>query len=136
MFVYQPTLDTLELKRDKGTDYVLSWKSKGVFNYKPKPLYTGFLHSIKLSEYRMRIKFYKEPLAIEQKNYLIKIVKGYIVYDLDVWPKIPFRIFTLKNCFFGVTNIVKNSDKEKYVYNGYGIAIDGKGEWSFGNDYA
>ena len=26
-FVYQPTLDTLELKKDKGTDYILSWKS-------------------------------------------------------------------------------------------------------------
>ena len=25
-FVYQPALDTLELKKDKGTDYVLSWK--------------------------------------------------------------------------------------------------------------
>ena len=29
--LYQPTLDTLELKKDKGTDYVLSWKSNGVF---------------------------------------------------------------------------------------------------------
>ena len=29
-FVYQPTLDTLELKTGKSTDYVLSWKSKGV----------------------------------------------------------------------------------------------------------
>ena len=29
--INQPTLDdTLELKKDKGTDYVLSWKSKGV----------------------------------------------------------------------------------------------------------
>ena len=46
------------------------------------------------------------------------------------------RNFTLKNCLFGATNIVKNSDKEKYVYRGYGIASDGKGEWSFGNDYA
>ena len=36
----------------------------------------------------------------------------------------------------GATNIVKNSDKEKYVYNDYEIAFDGKGEWSFGNDYA
>ena len=25
-FVYQPTLDTLKLKKEKGTDYVLSWK--------------------------------------------------------------------------------------------------------------
>ena len=27
-FIYQPTLDTLEFKTDKGTDSVLSWKSK------------------------------------------------------------------------------------------------------------
>ena len=35
---------------------------------------------------------------------------------------------------FGATSIIKNSDKEKYVYSGYGIAFDGKGEWSFNND--
>ena len=34
MFVYQPKLDTLELKGDKGADYVLSWKSKGAYNFK------------------------------------------------------------------------------------------------------
>ena len=38
--------------------------------------------------------------------------------------------------FFGVTNIEKNSDKEKYVYSGYGIAFDGKGQGSSGNDLA
>ena len=53
MFVYQPTLDTLELTKRKGTDYVLSWKSKGVYTCKLKPLNTAFLHSIKLSGYRM-----------------------------------------------------------------------------------
>ena len=32
MFVYQPLLDTsLELKKDRGTGYVRSWKSKGVY---------------------------------------------------------------------------------------------------------
>ena len=31
---------------------------------------------------------------------------------------------------------MKNNDKEMYVYSGYGIAFDGKGEWSFGNYYA
>ena len=36
----------LKLKKDKGTDYVPSWKSNGVFNSKLKPLYTGFLHNI------------------------------------------------------------------------------------------
>ena len=39
-YVYRPTLNTLKLKKDKSADYVLSWKSKEVFNSKPKPLYT------------------------------------------------------------------------------------------------
>ena len=41
-FFYQPLLDELELKNYKGTDYVLSWKSKGVCSSKLKPLYTVF----------------------------------------------------------------------------------------------
>ena len=41
----------------------------------------------------------------------------------------------LKNCFFGATYMVKNNDKGKYVYSGFGIPFNGKGEWSFGNDY-
>ena len=75
-FVYQPTLDTLELKKGKGNDYFLSWKSNGVYDSKLKPLYTASLHSIKLSGYRMGIKFDKDPLAIEQKSYLSKIVNA------------------------------------------------------------
>ena len=35
----------------------------------------------------------------------------------------------------GVTNIVKNSDKSKYMYGGYGIVFDGKGNCSFGNGF-
>ena len=35
-FVYEPTIDTLELKKGKGTD-VGSWKSKRVFNSKLNP---------------------------------------------------------------------------------------------------
>ena len=83
----------------------------------------------------MGIKFDKISLAVEKNNYLSKIVNIYFAYDFDAWPKVRLRNFTLKNCFFGATNIVKNIDKEKYVYSGYGIAFDGKIEWSFGNDY-
>ena len=83
----------------------------------------------------MGIKFDKIPLAVEKNNYLTNIVNVYFVFDLDAWPKVPLRNFTLKNCFFGATNIVKNIDKEKYVCSGYGIAFDGKIEWSFNNDY-
>ena len=31
---------------------------------------------------------------------------------------------------------MKNSDKEKYVYNAYGITFDSTGSWSFDNDFA
>ena len=111
-FVYQPTLDTLELKKNKGTNYVLCWKSKGVYNSKLKPVHTAFLHSIKLSEYRIGIKFDEDPLAVEQNNYLTKIVNVYIVYDLDAWPRNPTNNLKFKNCLFGATNIIKNSDKK------------------------
>ena len=57
MFVYQTTLNTLELKKDKGTDYDLSWKSKGIHTSKCKPLYTAFGYSIKVSESKVKIKF-------------------------------------------------------------------------------
>ena len=67
---------------------------------------------------------------------MIKIVHFCIVYDWDIWPKILLRNFTLKNYLFGATIIVKNSDKEKYVYSGYVIAVDRRDEWSFGSNYA
>ena len=63
-FTYQPTLDTLELQKDKGTDYVLIWKSKVVHTSKLKPLYTAFLHNIKLAGYRMVLKFDRDPLVV------------------------------------------------------------------------
>ena len=85
MFVYQATLDMLGLKKDKGADHFLSCKSKGVYNSKLEPLYTAFLHIIKLFGDRMGIKFDKDPLNVEQSNYLCTIVNAFIVYDLDAW---------------------------------------------------
>ena len=130
-FVCQPTFDTLKLKKDKGTDYILSWKSKGVYNYKLKP--QTFWIASNLSGSKMGIKFDKEPLGVEQNNYLTKIVNVFILYDLTTWPRNPTNNFKLKNCLFEATNIVKNSDKEKYVYSGYGITFDSAGLWSFDN---
>ena len=63
-----------------------------------------------------------------------KTVNVYLVYDLAAWPRNPTNNFKFKNCLFGATNIVKNSDKEKYVYSGYGITFDSGGSWSFDND--
>ena len=71
----QPTFDKLELKKDKGTDYVLCWKSKGVYNSKLKQLDTDFFHSMKLSEYKIGIKFDKYHLVVEKYNYFRKIFR-------------------------------------------------------------
>ena len=52
---------------------------------KLKLLYTAFVHSIKLCEYRIGTKFDEDPLVVEQ-NYLNKVVNVYIVYDLGLNP--------------------------------------------------
>ena len=97
-FVYQQTLDTLESKKDKGAEYVLRWKSKErEYIIKLKPLYTAFLHGKKLSGYKIGTKFDKSPIAVDQNNYLSKIVNVNIVYDLDTWSGNPANNFKFKN---------------------------------------
>ena len=67
---------------------------------------------------------------------MTKIVNIYFIYDLAAWPRNPTNNFKFKNCLFGAANIIKNSDKEKYVYSGYGIKFDSAGSWSFINGTA
>ena len=38
-----------------------------------------------------------------------------------------------KNRLFGAINVVKTSDKEKYMYFGYGMTFDSVGSLSFDN---
>ena len=52
---------------------------------------------MKLSGYKVGIKFDKDLLAVEQTNYATKIVKVYIVFNLDVWTRNPINNFKLKN---------------------------------------
>ena len=58
---------------------------------------------------------------------MTKTVNVYIVYDLEAWPGNLENCFKFRNCLFVATNIVKSSDKEKYVYSGYGITFDSVG---------
>ena len=37
---------------------------------------------------------------------------------------------------FGATNVLKNSDKAKWVYFGYGIAFDQADLWNVGNGFS
>ena len=58
----------------------------------------------------------------------------YIVLDLHIWSENHTNIFTFKNCLFGATSAVRNSDKEKYAYCCYGIKFNSTDWWSFDNN--
>ena len=130
MFVYQLTSSAIN---STGTNTISSWESKGVYVTDLVPIKNDSLPKIKYLKDRNRntIQLYPFSCTSDQSNN--KYCKFYMVYDLDNWPRNPPRNFSIKNCLFGVTNIVKNDDKEKYVYSGYRIAFDGKGEQSFNN---
>ena len=84
-----------------------------MYSSKLTPLYTTFLHNIKLSGYRIRIQFDNSVLVAEQNNYQTKAGNAYIVFDLDDWPRIPLNSFKLKLCLFGKLNVKKTRDKSK-----------------------
>ena len=48
--------------------------------------------------------------------------------------KRPTNNFKFKNFLLGATSIVKNSNKETYVYSDYGITFTSTNWWSFDND--
>ena len=54
MYLFQSIFIILQTKKDKSTDYIFSWKSKGLYNYIHSPQHTAFLHGIKLFGYKMR----------------------------------------------------------------------------------
>ena len=37
---------------------------------------------------------------------------------------------------FATVKVTRNAIKRKFIYNGYAIAFDGAGSWSFGNEFA
>ena len=91
---------------------------------------------IAFSGYRMGIKLDKDSLAVEENGYLRKIVNVYIVYELDAWPRNPTNNFNFKSFILRATSVVKNKEKEKHVYMGYGIIFSSAGSWIFDNDTA
>ena len=106
MFVYQPTYNAIKYLNN-SSEYIITWRSKGVYNAKLIPIKNHSLPTIKYLNKKIQLQFDYTPLVVEQDNCKSKIVNVYIVYDLDYWPKRPLRNFTFKNYFFGVTNIVK-----------------------------
>ena len=73
MFVYQPTLSMLELKED-NIEYIIAWKSKGLFKSNLKPILNPLPPTIKQFGYKVAIPLVNNSLIVENNNYLTKIV--------------------------------------------------------------
>ena len=68
-------------------------------------------------------------------TWLILLIISNLRIELAAWLGNPTNNFKFKNFLFRATNIIKNSDKEKYVCSGYKITFDSAGSWSFDNDF-
>ena len=117
------------------TDYISSWKSKGLSDESFKPPTTSdnsLTPSLDYYGNKIRVKFTKNLL--KQSNKLLythrKIVNIYIVYELGASTSRSSDP-TIKNCLFGAVTLTKNVDIEKHKYSGYGIGFDRRSSFAF-----
>ena len=117
-----------------NTDYVSSWKSKGLSVGIIKPPSTSDNSLIPAISYygtKTRVKFTGSCLKQPKISYTHgKVINIYIFYELGACS---FHINDpmLKNCLFGAVTLTKNGDIDKYVYSGYGTPFDRKTSFSF-----
>ena len=115
------------LKVIANTDYVSSWKSKGLSAETIKPPTTSDNSLTPALSYygtKTRVKFTGSCLKQSKISYTHgKVVNIYIVYELGASSS-HINDPTLKNCLFGAVTLTKNADIDKYGYSGYGIGFD------------
>ena len=117
-----------------NTDYISSWKSKGLSAETIKPP-TTFDNSptpaLNYYDTNMRVKFAGSCLKQPKISYIHgKVVNIYIVYELGASSS-NVNDPTLENCLLGAVTLTKNADIDKYRYSGYGIGFDSRGSFSF-----
>ena len=123
-------------KQIANTDYISSWKSKGLSAESIKPSTTSD-NSLtpRLNYYgnKMRLKFTGSCLKQSVISYTHgTIVNIYIVYELGASTS-HNNDPTLKNSLFGAHTLSKNTDIDMYKYSGYGIGFDRRSIFSFPN---
>ena len=105
-----------------NTDYILSWKSKGLSAESIKPPTTSdnsLNPELSYIDYNIRVKFTGSCLKQSKISYTHrKVVNIYIVYELGASSS-DNNDPTLKNCSFGAVTLTKNFDIDKYGYSGY-----------------
>ena len=114
-----------------STDFVSSWKSKGLSAETIKPPATSDNRLTPTLSYhgsKTRVKFTGSCLKQPTISYNHKaIVNIYIVHELGDHNNDP----TLKNCLFGAVISTKNADIDKYGYSVYGTGFDRRSSFSF-----
>ena len=118
-----------------NTDYVSSWKSKGLSAESIKPPNTSDNSlTLALNYYgtKTRVKFNGSCLQQPKLSYTHgTLVNIYIFYELSASSSHSDDP-TLENSLFGTVTLNKNADDiDKYGYFGYGIGFDRKLSFSF-----
>ena len=117
-----------------NTDYVSSWKSKGLSAESIKPPNTSDNSLTPVLSYygtKTRVKFTASCLQQPKLSYTHgTIVNIYIVYELSASSS-HNNDSTLENCLFGAVTLTKNYHIDNNRYSGYGIGFDRKSSFSF-----
>ena len=119
--VFQPMIRYFKVNMITNTDYVSSWKSKGLSSESIKPLNTSDNSLTRESNYdgpKTRLKFIGSCLKQSKISHTHeKVVNIFIVYELGASGS-HNNDPILKKCLFGVFNLTKNTDINKYGYSG------------------
>ena len=117
-----------------NTDYVSSWKSKGLSAKIIKPPTTSDNSLTPVLSYyvtKTRVKFTGSCLKQPKVSYTHgTILNIYIAYELGASSSHNDDPL-LKSCLFGAVTLTKNPDIDKYGYSGSRIRFDRKSSFSF-----
>ena len=117
-----------------NTNYISSWKSKGLSAESIKPPTTSDnTVTLELSNYDYNIKVELTESCLKQWKITYthtKVINIYIVCEL-IASSSHTDDPTLKNCLFSAVTLTKNADIHKYGYSGYGIGFDRRSGFSF-----
>ena len=131
--VFQPINKYFKLITN--TNYVSSWKSKGLSSESIKLPTTSddsLTPALNYHGTKTRVKFTRSCLKQSKISYAHgKVVNIYIAFELGASSSSDNNP-TLKNCLFGAVTLTKNTtDIEMYGYSGYGIRFDRRLSYSF-----
>ena len=118
-----------------NSDYVLSWKSKGLSSESitpPSAPNIFFNPSLNYLDAKIRVRFSGSCLKQLKISYTHgKVVSIYTVYEINKKDNTTSSDPTLENCFFGTVTLTKDVNIDKHGYSGYGIGFDRRSSFSF-----